>query len=440
MAYKKVQEIGKGGFGIVDEVEDDNSNRWARKTFAPPSIPGISADDLRARFEREVRYQSEIDHANVVVIHDYDLAANPPWFIMELADGTLAEEINADRTLGGDPRKPLFDILAGLEAIHGKGYKHRDLNPKNVLRFGGAAPRYAISDFGLMSVTAGQTTTLTATNQAGGTLHYQSPECAIDVKRATTQSDIYSFGALLHDIFAGGAARVPHTELTVAGPLGPIIEKCTKRNLHRRYKSVAALREDLYKVLSTEKVIFASKEEAEIVTLLEGKSSLTDDEWDRVFLQMDENEDHHRSNHAIYRALSHDHLLQLAKDATELLMALGQGYARYAQTRSFDFDYCDVLASKAEVFYEHGELDLQAFIALAMLELGTSHNRWFVERVFMEMAGASISDALANRIKVEIEVQSVDFCSRIRHLERSISERRDNLHPVLREILVGCPE
>jgi serine/threonine protein kinase len=114
MTYKTIREIGKGSFGVVELVTDEKGQRWARKTFVPPNLPGVSNDDMRARFEREVRYQSEIDNPNVVRIHDFD----PPWFVMELADCSLADELSADKTLGGDPRKPLFDILAGLEAIH----------------------------------------------------------------------------------------------------------------------------------------------------------------------------------------------------------------------------------------------------------------------------------------------------------------------------------
>jgi len=71
--YTKTKEIGKGSFGIVDLVEDNKGHKWARKTFTPPVLPGVSADELSARFEREVRYQLQIKHPNVVRIHDYDL-------------------------------------------------------------------------------------------------------------------------------------------------------------------------------------------------------------------------------------------------------------------------------------------------------------------------------------------------------------------------------
>ena len=290
--YKKIKEIGKGNFGVVDLVEDENGREWAMKTFTPPTLPGVTAQELRARFEREVRYQVQIEHPNVVKIRDYDLAANPPWFVMDLAHCKLADELKADRTMGGDPRKPLFDILAGLEAIHEKGYKHRDLKPANVLKFvsrdGGS--RYAISDFGLMSPDAGLTSTLTASNMGGGTPLYRAPECALNFKRATVQSDIYSVGAILHDIFAGGAARIPHVELNVPGDLASIVQRCTKQNVRRRYPNVAKLREELYEAFRVQTISFSSQEEEEIVALLQSKDDLSADEWDRVFQQIDEND------------------------------------------------------------------------------------------------------------------------------------------------------
>lgn len=436
MAYKKVKELGQGSFGVVDHVVDSKGREYARKTFLAPVIPGVTIEDLKARFEREVKYQSKISHPNVVKIKKAKLDDDPPWFLMELADCSLADELKKDRTLGGDPRKPLFDILAGLEALHEKGYKHRDLKPANVLKFvEDGQLRYAISDFGLMAPEAGLTSTLTASNMGGGTPLYRAPECAINFKRATAQSDIYSVGAILHDIFGGGAQRIPHIELSVPGDLGPIVQKCTKTNLHRRYRTVAALREDLYEVLSREVITFSSREEEGIVKLLQSGQKLSDQDWDKVFQQIDENDEAKRSNHAIFHALTLDHLNALQQSALELFAALGEDYAQYAQDGSFDFDYCDVIADKAQVFYDLGELDLKARIAVAMLVLGTGHNRWFVERRFLSMAGHGIPPALAERICVEFEVQELDFPWLIKRLENSISANRTSLHSILQEAL-----
>jgi eukaryotic-like serine/threonine-protein kinase len=222
-------------------------------------------------------------------------------------------------------------------------------------------------------------------------------------------------------------------ELSVPGALGPIVQRCTKLNVRRRYPNVAKLREDLYSALSTEQIVFSSREEEEVVKLLESKEQLTPEEWDRVFQQLDENEAQGVTNHIVFRSLTLGHLSDLAEQAPDLFASLGEDYAKYAREGTFNFEYCDVIANRAEVFYERGELDLKASIALALLALGTSHNRWLVERVFLRMAGPDIADELAARIAAEVDVQKVDFGYLIDRLERSISVSRKQLHPILSE-------
>lgn len=434
MKYKKIEERGRGGFGVVDVVKGEDGRVYARKTLVATPPVGISYDELRARFSREVKYQSTLNHPNVVAILKSQLDDNPPWFIMDLADRSLADELRIDATLGGAPEVALFDILAGLEEIHARGFKHRDLKPGNVLRYteeNGKA-RYAISDFGLMTPSDGETSTLTASNMEGGTLRYRAPECAINFKRATIQSDIYSFGAILHDIFGGGQNCIPHTELSAAGPVGPIIAKCTKRNIRRRYQNVSILRDELFQILSTEEIVYSSKEEQEIVNLLAATEELSDDDWDRIFDLIDANDSAGKSNHAIFRAISQRHLMLLEERSPDVFGALGADYADYAQRGSFNFDYCDVIAGKLQIFFDLGPLDLKAKIAVATLVLGTGHNRWFVERRFVRMASSKIQDVLAERIIVEAEVQGISFDRLVGQLERSINISRDELHPILR--------
>ncbi len=92
---------------------------------------------------------------------------------MPLADCTLEDELEADNTLGGDPRKALFDILAGLETLHSEGFVHRDLKPSNVLKFvSGSGDYYALSDFGLISGANSDSSTLTGSNAGDGTENY----------------------------------------------------------------------------------------------------------------------------------------------------------------------------------------------------------------------------------------------------------------------------
>jgi serine/threonine protein kinase len=213
--YTFVSEISRGGFGRVVKVKDEHGALFAMKLLEPSAqMAQVPIEQLKKRFEREVKYQQSISHPNVVKIHDMDMNANPPYCVMELAEGTLADDIAQDHTLGGDPKSALFDILNGLEFLAEQGFIHRDLKPQNVLKLRNldGAIRYAISDFGLMRPGNSDTTTLTVTGAQGGTQNYAAPELMQDFSRATTAADIYAFGAILHEtsLWRSRAFRSPN--------------------------------------------------------------------------------------------------------------------------------------------------------------------------------------------------------------------------------------
>lgn len=435
MAYIFQREKGRGGFARVDIVSDETGALFARKMYDPHPhlVAAVGHEHLKHRFIREVRYQSQISHPNVVRIIEHFLQSDPPAFIMPVAECTLKEELERDPTLGQNLQTALFDILSGLEHIHSLDIIHRDLKPANILKFfthDGHA-YYAISDFGLMSATNSDSSTLTGTNANGGTENYAAPELIGSFRKATPSADIYAFGAILHDIFGNGSTRIPYTKLTLPGPIGKIIEKCTERVAFRRYSNVSVLRDELYQALTAAPVSFNSSGEETIVELLRTGRELSNDEWDSVFVQIERNSAKNQSNINILRALSIDHVNYLKTEAPELFAAMGSFFAEHMANESFDFDYCDVLASKAQSFYDGGGLALQADIALALLELGTSHNRWYVERKAASMLGRDIPRALAERILMEINVQQVSFKSKIAHMERSIGFNKATLHPLL---------
>ncbi|TPG11968.1 serine/threonine protein kinase [Sphingomonas oligophenolica] len=432
--------MGQGGFGIVEEVIGEDGLRYARKTLVVP--PNLEVDQVKPRFEREVKYQSAISHNHVVHIFHHDLTANPPWFTMPLAQCSLLDEMMIDRTFSGDPRLALFSILAGLEEIHRLGYCHRDLKPHNVLKFEGpdGGIIYALSDFGLMAVGEEASSTLTPSGVGGGTPAYQAPECAVNFKRATARSDIYSFGALLHDIFAVNPKRLPHEQLTAPGDIGPVIERCTKRNAHRRYKDVAQLREALFDALNNYRFVYQSGEEQKVVELLSRDNLLpTEDEWDEVFDFLDATPDTGQPTMNVFQALRREHIDQLSQDDPDLMAALGQMFSDHCRKRSFNFDYCDVLAGKAQLFYEHGDIGLKASMAIGMLVLGLDHNRWFVERVFLFMAGPAAADPVVQRMIVEMSVLQIDFNEQFWRMTHSISVSKEALHPALQALVTDEP-
>ncbi|MFT5718254.1 MAG: serine/threonine protein kinase [Oleiphilaceae bacterium] len=436
--YILKEKLGQGGFAEVFKVENDDGCTFAKKIFSPSKqiIDAVGEEQLKKRFSREVRSQSKLNHQNVVPILDIDLISEPPFFIMPLASDTLSDELKVDSTLGGNPKKALFDILAGLEAVHEAGLHHRDLKPANVLKYeeNEGESYYAISDFGLISGGDGDSSTLTGSNAKGGTQDYAAPELMKDFKRATHFADIYSFGAILHDIFSDGQSRIPYTELSVPDPdISLVVQRCTKSLPARRYKNVAELREDLFKVLDDKVLTFTSDQEKVVVDLLLSQSTLDHDHWDKVFTQLDENEYKNLSNANILRSIDEVHIECLAKDSPELIASLIFYFCDYIRNHSFDFDYCDVLATRAKALYKEADLASKANLALAILELGVSHNRWYVEWRFIEMAGSTISDELASRIILEIEVTEFNFVHFIERLKKSIGVSSSRLHRILRE-------
>jgi len=437
VTYDKLEFLGKGAFAKVYKVRAGDGELYAMKTLDPQPhiLQNVDMSHLKRRFSREVRYQSTINHPNIVRVVDYDLDADPPYCVLELAKCSLHDMLQHDRTLGNNPGPALFDILAALEALSELGYAHRDLKPFNILAFeDNGRLRYAVSDFGLMTAGAANTTTLTGTGAQGGTPNYAAPELISNFRRATFRADIYSFGAILHDIFSG-ERRIPYTELSVPGPLGPILSRCTKSNAKRRYESIAELREDLFNVLNDESVDFVSNSEEEVVDLLKANDQLTEEQWDKVFEVLDDQESRRESSRNIFRHVRVPHIQQLATDSPELLKALGSYFSDYVTAGSFDFDYCDILSTKLQAFYDVGDTELRASVLVALLEMGTSHNRWVVERRFAGLAGLEADEHIISRFLVENEVRGKDLARQISKLEQSIGIRRESLHTLIQKEL-----
>ena len=290
--------------------------------------------------------------------------------------------------------------------------------------------RYAISDFGLITAVASDTTTIIQTGHGGGTPIYAAPELITNFKYATATADIYSFGAILHDIFGSGN-RTPYVELTVPGPCRAVVEKCTKTHPHRRYQDVTSLRIDVYEALNHPDFHFSSTEEAEIVKLLNEKAELSDNEWDRFFEVLDRSNGVYPTPYNLFRALRGWHIDSLASTSSDLFNALGMQFSEYVRTAAHDFDYCDVLGDKLERFFKRGLIALKAHVLISLLMMGVSHNRWFVERKFLQLAGPGLDSKIAKRILLDVEAESFDLVNYLARWEISINANRMQLHPLI---------
>ena len=439
--YKIIGHLGGGSYGQVQLALDIFGNEVAIKFFEPnPSVRAaiaagmISEQELKRRFATEAKYQATIDHPNVIKVLDSYLDNDPPYFVMERAAESLAKDLAFDNSLNGKSEGALFDVLAGLEAIHNQGIYHRDLKPQNVLRIArGSDEKYAISDFGLMKAAASDSTTLTGTGVQGGTERYAAPELMGNFKRATARSDIFSFGVFLLDIYVGNIHRIPYTEVQFAGAIGHVASKCTKKLAARRYGSVAEVRSALFEALQIEKPTFSSSKDDAALNHLRSEKSLDETQWDQVFLSLEEAEPIGAPMAALLLAFTKTHLIQLQTDAPDLLEAFASYYTEYADRGKgrFDFSYCDVIADKLGWLFELGAVGTKAKTIISLLILGASHNRWSVENKFMQIAGPSLDNSVAERIVTEIKVGGLSLSEYVSHVEKSIGTSRNDLHPAL---------
>jgi len=213
--YRVTGTLGTGAMGDVFTAVDDVLGREvAIKTLK--TAEGFTARMLDERFRQEARAIAQLSHPGVVQVFDLDLAADPPYLVMERVAGpSLATRLDAGR-LGADALVPLgIQIARALAAAHAAGIVHRDVKPANIL---GAGDRtWKLADFGVAHV---PDSSLTITGQFVGSPAYAPPEALLQGLSAPA-GDIYGLGATLYEAAAG---RWPRAEARGAllAPVPPL--------------------------------------------------------------------------------------------------------------------------------------------------------------------------------------------------------------------------
>ena len=436
--FESVLEIGGGGFGVVDKVKDVAGNFFARKTFRPaPYIPEPEHDQLRKRFQREVRVQQQLGGREIMPVLQFDLDGDKPWFIMPLADKTYEQQIAEDRASGSVDIDAIADILNALEYLHDLGYVHRDLNPKNILHHDS---HWKLSDFGAVLPPAGHTVTLT-----GQTVIYTEKYCAPEQRyafhKAQESADVYSLGCILHDIFGKGA-RVPYSKQTADGPLGLLIEKCTEVKPERR-PSIKVLRgmllDTLVEIGGHCKITDEKSEQwLQKLASIEKWSNEDFDNFARFFSQLDVEERAEGHEREYVCSLSTPFLTRIQTETLVKILQRNDGvaiaiiekYCDWARATNFACHLSDSIGSRLAAIFDNGDAATKALAITALISLGKSHNRWYVMRLMLRRCTVeSLKGELARRITVEIKTEELQ-----RDFRRCVEEVKWDvglLHPEL---------
>lgn len=208
-SFVLLREIGRGAMGAVFEACGDGHARGSEERWAIKMLFGDSSNpENLARFQREVKICSSLQHPGIVKVLDSGLherkAGEPPspFIVMELVSGsTLRQRLDAN---GGslscaDAVNCTRELLVALRSAHRAGVIHRDLKPDNVMIT--SIGRIKIMDFGVSRVCDAEMS-LTQTGMALGTPRYMSPE-HIQAKTVTSASDIFSLGVMFYEMLSG---------------------------------------------------------------------------------------------------------------------------------------------------------------------------------------------------------------------------------------------
>ena len=270
--YEVLERLGGGGMGVVYRARDIELERFAAIKFLPDEL--LKDEEALARFRREARAVSALNHPNICTVYDIGDDNGRPYLVMELLEGQSLDRAIAAGGMDLDAQLILcIEVADALEAAHSEGIVHRDIKPANIL----LTKRWhaKVLDFGLAKVNPRRSTTadtpsgkqaegmLTTAGTIMGTVNYMSPEQVRGLE-VDSRADLFSFGVVLYQMATGHLpfrgptsgmmleailrqAPVPPVRLNPDVPerLQEIIGKCLEKDRSMRYQHASEIGSDL---------------------------------------------------------------------------------------------------------------------------------------------------------------------------------------------------
>ncbi len=291
--------IGPGGYAEVYECIREDGTSGAMKVLRQEDDGATPYAEVRRRFRREVELMGRLKHPNIARVLDWDLSADPPWFVMPRLDTTLISWISGIlRSSEADIDRIFGRVLDAIAYAHEQGVIHRDLHPGNVLMNREGEP--VISDFGLGKNLWSTSTPMTKRGVALGLSDYVAPEQKEDASLADSRSDVFMLGKLLQNMVTG-VPPIRQNDPRVSEKYRLVVRRATAEDAAERYQSVAEMAEAFTRVVAGKSAARLPAEEIE--ELLENwRRAQADIERVRVIRGLDAVLDRESMNERLFRA------------------------------------------------------------------------------------------------------------------------------------------
>jgi eukaryotic-like serine/threonine-protein kinase len=263
--YELLQEIARGGMGIVFKARQISLNRIvAVKALL---FGEFASDKFIALFRAEAQAAAGLQHPNIVAIHEVWQHGGQHFFSMDFVEGPTLAHLLKDGPLNVRRAARYIEVIArAVRFAHERGIIHRDLKPSNVLIDASDQPR--ITDFGLAKQFTSARTPSVSVSLVGSP-HYMSPEqSGAQTLPLSPATDVYALGGMLYYMLAGRPPFVGDSveqilsQTIAAEPVSPrllnqsvsrdletICLKCLQKEPSRRYTSALELADDLDRFL-----------------------------------------------------------------------------------------------------------------------------------------------------------------------------------------------
>jgi eukaryotic-like serine/threonine-protein kinase len=195
--YEMLEELGRGGMGIVYKAVDKKLKRTVALKFLP--WEWTSNPQAKERFAREAQAAAALDHPHICTVHEIDEAEGRMFISMAFVEGeTLKTRIARGPLKIEESLDLALQVAEGLREAHAKGIVHRDIKSANIMVMANGQAK--IMDFGLARISGG--TQLTAEPKTMGTIAYMSPEQSRG-ETVDHRTDLWSLGVVLYEMVGG---------------------------------------------------------------------------------------------------------------------------------------------------------------------------------------------------------------------------------------------